>query len=257
MDLKEAITYLIRTGEQKIKVEFLQHPSLPRTLFVRDGDALQDRTIPPPDRAAKLTDLSSLLTLALDVVSDDGVEPRRPEFYVNETSVVVLLDGRDRRERITLPLFTSDKWDLLQEIEDEVGRSYTVPNLVKFFRFSLRPPADVLAAVRVVDFQRAMHDGANVAHGNEAMSKRVEAKVMQADKVPESFNVPVSVFRTAGCMHDDTVEVGVYVNVHGSTIDLHVSGDDMEAARDRALSEIATRIRDRVGDAGRVYLGSP
>lgn len=241
----ETIASQVRRGDAATVTEV---SSRPRHLLISQGGLREWVAKDPPLRAVKVGALSSLIAY-LAPFKD------KAQVFLGPLGAVALLDGDDRRESATLALTPTDAWATLSGWTK--WEQFHPETIVKELR-GLDVPTGVVAALRKLDFKRQSGTKIETEHGKESLGRRVEAEVQGADKVPEFFDVDVSVFAEDGCRRVVTVRVEVYLNVKEETVDLRVTEDRVQRAVAEVLEDIADSIEAHKEMAGvRVFMGAP
>lgn len=250
--LAEFLDRLVGLAKSAHKVDVHNIPQLPRTVFIRVGDVLHEHDVPPPWRQHDLAGLGDLVA----ALTDKGIAPR-PEVYVSPREVVALLDRDDRRERITVRLEETKRWQLIAALQ--TPRAMQPKEAVKLLRLELHGGnvEHMIQALSRIDFVRTSSGRTNVEHGRETLGRSVEAAVQQANDVPKDFQLAVPVWSTSGFSRFSVnVQFGVYLDLEGQAVELRVLADEVERARNQALAAVVDELRAQL-DGVQVFLGSP
>lgn len=246
--IKEAIQLLLQRGELDAAFQVQTFERLGKAYIVQGG-VHTEIPLPPEPRDHELHDLR-------DFASFVKGHPQA-EVFIDYDEIRAFLDGGERRDKVSMPLITSVRWDDLSNISEH-WPAYEPPALQQTLRRMGGVPQDVLDALRTVDFEaveRATYTGAS---GRESMGRRVEAAAIagQGVTIPTSWQQPVSVYRTPGCVLPAFVTVELYLDAAKKRVQLGANLDELAGVRADAQSAIQGRLREWVGHE-RVYLGSP
>ena len=251
--LAEFFDRIVGLAKGAHKVDFHTHDKLPRTVFIRHGDELLEKDLPPAVRAAQLCGFDDLVAAASDLQI-----AARPEVYVSAAGIAVLLDRADRREAITVPLAPSKRWQLVESLQQP--KVMQPKDAVKMLRLDLHGGnvAHVIQALSRIDFTRSSAGRTNVEHGRESLGRSVEAAVQQAESVPQQFTLAVPVWSTAGFSRFGVqVEFGLFLDLEAQAVELRVLADEVERARNLALAAVVGELRAQLPAGTPVFLGRP
>lgn len=251
--LAEFLREVVGLAGKAKSVEFHTNPSLPRTVFVRHGDELKELPVPAAQRSHKLADFDSLV----EAITDDKIASD-PEVYVAQDSIVALLDRSDRRARVSVALATSHRFNVCEKLETPAR--LTPKDAVRLLKLELHGGTHdpVTQALSRIDFKRAVGAASDLAHGRETLGRSVEASVQQAKDIPEQFTVAIPIWTTQGFQqYVQHVTFGLYLDLEGQVVELRVLSDECEAARNRALQQVAADLRKSLAGAAPVFLGVP
>lgn len=254
--LKEFIQSIRDLALEAERPFILKDPELPHdaTLVAFKGK-LEKIARVRPDRTEKLEDVGSFAKCVADFGAADL---KRTVFVGIEEAVCVY--GDDRFDRTRLPLKVTDRWRALLDL---YARDFTPKEAVQFLRFVLHAAGadSMITALRVLNFEELKRVGSTVQHGRESLGRSIEAKVEQADRVPEQFRASVQVFRNAGLREIIAqVDVAVYLDVEKQRVRLVPLADAITSAFDTALWEAARKIEDVLEEAevvAPVVMGEP
>lgn len=250
--LAEFLRAVVDLGQKAKAVDFASVPSLPHTLFIRHGDELITKDVPPAERAHQLEDFDGLV----EALTDAAIA-KAPEVYVSANRIVGLLDREDRRARVSVDLTESRRFLLCSELE--TPRRMQPKDAVRLLKLELHGGTHdpVTQALSRIDFKRAVGGATDVGHGRETLGRSVEASVQQAKDIPEQFTVAVPIWTTQGFQgYVQHVTLGLYLDLEGQTVELRVLSDECEAARNRSLAQVATDLRKAMPGVP-VFMGVP
>ena len=228
----------------------------PRVLLLRTpGGELVERSIDPPLRDWEVADFDSLIQVIQ--------EQADPVVFVGDDSVEVLLDEDDRRERCSLSLSATSRWNEVLRLECE-ERRFGPRDAVRWLRFQMHSMGDGLAklgaALSRIDFERKSSGQHVSEHGRESLGRSVEARVQKPEEVPESVVMRVPIWTTGG-LEDvvQAVRLGVFIDSEEEKVGVRVLADETDAALARARRVVAQRILAALGEDANVpvLLGEP
>lgn len=252
--LAEFFDRVVDLGQQAKQVELVTHEAFPRRVWIRNGSALDPHDAPPADRDPSLRGFDDLVAL----LQDSTIAPA-PEVYVGPECVTAYLDRNDRHQRADVNLHWSKRFTKCVELEKAPAKMQP-KEAVKMLRLELHGGNvdHVIQALSRIDFVRTSAGKTDVAHGRESLGKSVEAKVQQADTVPQSFTLGVPVWATHGfSRYSVQVEFGVYLDTDAQVVELRVLSDETERVVGLAMSAAAADLRAALGDNVPVFIGKP
>lgn len=235
--LAEFFDRIRRTVLESAEAKFVVDPNNPRRSYLVQGDQHWPIDAPAPLREHSAANLATFLDLA----NDRSIAPK-PVIWADDTGARLVLDDDDRREVVTLHLVPSRGLVELATLRD--AKAFAPRDLVRWLRFSLPFPGTelLLQSVRSIDFARAATGTSRTEHGHETLGRTVEARVQQADKVPESIRVTVPFWAPGGPTCDVTIVVGVHLNAEGQVIELQLLPDQIAAAEAAAARALVADI---------------
>ncbi len=251
--LAEFITKIVDLGQRARQAEFHEHEQVPHRLWLRNGEKLEEVSVPPPLRQHTLAGFDDLVR----ALKNPNIAPR-PEVYVSACGIAAYLDGSDRREVVTVPLQESARFQLCARLQQQPAK-FQPKDLVKMLKLEFHGGnhGHVVQALSRIDFVRTSSGRTNVAHGKESLGRSIEAAVQQAEDVPERFTLHVPIWTTPGFSRfSGGVEFGVHLDLEGQTVELRVLSDEVERVRILALQAVVAELVDRLIEAP-VFLGAP
>jgi hypothetical protein len=234
-DFLEKIRELAKRGDS---VQIATHDGLPDSVFVRHGDSLEVKDVPPSRRTHTVQGYEDITKAVNDPMCSDG------EIFHDHAGISLHLNRGDRRDTIRLPLNHSERWAKLESMRG--GGKGTVRDVIRTLRFDLHGTGieSVIQALSKIDFTRKSDGGASVSHGRESLGQSVEASVQQADSVPETFVVHCSVYTNPGFRELTAVEVtcGIYLDLQNEQIEIRVLADELSKAENAAQTAIGAKL---------------
>lgn len=239
--LKEAMEFLLGQGAERDRARVVRIPGVHRRVWMDTNDGgPSEIDIDPPLRSDTVATVSDIV----EVIESAG----NPEVWVGNGSTVVLLDRKDRRERVTCLHPESDRFRTLRGL-DSVTREFTPAEAIRFLRFEL--PGDhaapLIDTLRTVDFTRKSDGRATTEHGRESLGRKVEAQVQGQSAIPETFSVSVNPWGFPGAFSiGAVVAVGIHIDVTKERIVFGVLPDEMANAVFDAREQLFEKIKSSI-----------
>lgn len=237
--LAELLAKLTELAKVGATPSVLSHTMDPRRAFVVANGACQEIVVPPPLRNHQLEDLPSFLSF----VADEGICPN-PEVYQDADQLVVLCDRNDRRDRGTLKLRRTARWQALVVLTKNLC-AFGQKEVLRYLRHDLAVEGldHVIAALRRLDFTRTSTGRAHVEHGRESLGRSVEAVVQNASEIPESFVVITAPYATLGANQTAEVRLSVELDIENQRVILRVLPDELANAERAIQVQVQNTIR--------------
>jgi hypothetical protein len=222
--------------------------SMPEKVFVAHNGRFEEHARSRKPINGSLVSFESFVEYATSVFDSC-------ELYVDCSGVYLVLDIEDRWELMSMDFQYSSRFVKLMQLGD---RGYSPAQAIRCLQFNLElQNQGVINSLRKINFQRRSDGASTVQHGKESLGKSVEAKVQQAEDVPESFVVNTPVFINPGFRFEATVDVGLFLDLDEECIRFVPSADGIEMARFSAVNQTIAHLRTALGDGPKVYHGSP
>lgn len=251
--LADALKFLSGQAKDTLRIRVEEVPYDPRkALLVKPDGAHEFLDVPAPDRKAELATLASFCAF----LECESRAPN-PEVYVGPDAAYAILDAEDRREKVSFNLVLSEQFRLLESLKG--GRSFSPKAAIRFLRFELPESRaeTLIQGLKNVDFDRRGSGHHHTAHGSESLGKTVEAKVQQADKIPESFVATMRVWSNPGLGGiTERAQVGVHIDPTAEEVELILLPDEYERALWSAREQLADAIRQFCPEIP-VFAGTP
>lgn len=233
-------------------VQITTHKGMPGKVVLSQNGAHEVLDTPPPRRGHMLCGYADVIKAA-----GDPDMTHDPEVYHSSDGITVLLQGEDRRDLVHVPLQHSQRWETLRKLER--GGRFNVRDAVKLLRFDLHGTGveNVVRALSKIDFSRKSDGRTDIAHGKESLGRSVEAAVQQADDIPETFDVSLSVYTNPGMtvFSETRVRCGIYLDVKEEVIEFKILADQMDAAENAAQTSLGIELEGDLPNA-KVFHGS-
>lgn len=248
--------FVDRIGDQERRanlIQFQTHPHLPGKVFVGTDTGVQAHDVPPVPRAGFFHTIDDVVRCAQDLVMAPD-----PEVFVSNEAVVVVLNRQNRHERMTVPLYYTERWTRLAGLAN-TRESLTTAQAIRMLRFELPGTGTerVIQALRRIDFSRTGSGHATVEHGKETLGSAVEAAVQQADNIPETFVVTTPIWSNEGFIEQAEITCGVYLDLVAQKVEIGVLADELSRERNVAIESIKDRLEEKLNDAVPVFSGRP
>ena len=243
-ELLGAVANLVRKGDA---AELKTDPAFPRKAWLVQAGTATELEVPPRDRRYAVEDIETVVGL---------VEAGGALFHtIDEVNLV--FDLQDRRELATMRLHFAERFATVSSMARQPWRC-SPQEAIKKLRFELHAANvdHVVAALRRIDFQRSSSGSSHIEHGKESLGRAVEAKVQQADAIPESFAVRVPVYsnRDLRSIQVD-IQCGIYLDLAEQLVEIRVMPDEISKAIEVAQAEVGAMLAKAAGDAVPVYHG--
>lgn len=217
-----------------------------------DNVAIHD--YPPELRGGQMHGLNDVIAAA-----KDGKVCPDPEVYHDTKQVLILIDRKNRREAIKMPLHLSEHAQLVTKMGIDEGM--TPAQLIQLIRFKLpnvKGAAALVAALRKVDFRRRSDGTRTTEHGRESLGRHIEAEVQGAAEIPEEFTATFPYYSDPGLVNvtEVTVRIGVYIDVENERIHVAPLADELVKAHDKAHAVIGNELRSGL-EGIPVFYGCP
>jgi hypothetical protein len=235
--IRNAMEYVADLVSKAGAVSIKDEPKL-RKVFVRFGENLDIHDYPPVPRRADVRTLDDVA-----VVCGDAAIAPDPEVWVDECGVQIILDRKDRHEAIGMPLGRTCVRAVLETLEDTPYRDGP-RNTVKMLRMELGGVPAIEQALARVDFSNAVVGTAVTEHGKESFGREVEAKVLNVDTIPRSFEIEFQVWQ--GLDYRRTIICLLYIDVAAELIEIRPAPDQLTGAINDAVDELIGDLRQAV-----------
>lgn len=235
------------------KTEVVELDGFPDRVWVNGKETV----IPPPRRTAKFFGLEDLARAIAEM------SPGSAEAYVSSGEIAVFLDAGERRSAVKMELKATDRMALI--IDTEQRKLVATPAVAaRWLReelggAGLRTEA-AAAALSTVKFISAGSAGARVKHGEASLGRSVEHALTDADKVPETFEVPVQIWSNLGLRSIEvSIAMGIYIDPEAERVEIRVLPDQLTPAIAAGVDQAATLLCEAaVGNTVLdVYCGTP
>lgn len=248
----EKIASYVRAGN---RIQTVDHPKLPRTVFMHDGSALTERAVPPADRNYTVDTLDSLV----DMLLAPSIA-KAPIVFVSAAYIVALFDREDRRERVTLRPVLSERMSVALAWEKEGGFDAAPKQAIAVLQneFHGGMHAHVIDALRDLEFVTTDVASSTAKRGDERMARSHEGKVNAVQTVPPTFDLVVPVWSTPGLSQwNGAVRVNLDFDIEKANVSFRVLSDECKRVTDTALLAVHNELRERLGEGIPVFLGLP
>lgn len=252
--LAEFLDRIVGLARGANRLEFQTVASIPRKVFRRNGDLVDELDVPPPERSHSLVGYADFVAAV-----SDATMAKAPEVYVGKGKVVALLDRGDRRETVSVDLMPSKRFQQCMLLESQPVKLQ--PRLaVKFLRFELHGGnvEHVITALSRVDFTRSSAGKQHVDHGRESLGKSVEAAVQQAENVPKDFVVAIPIWTNPGFdRYSANIAFGLDFDFESETVVLRVLSDECTRVTNLAVRAVVSDLQDALPEGTPIFQGEP
>lgn len=230
------------------RVDFHHAPQLPQKIFVRHGDQLLEKDIPPSPRTHKLFGLDDLV----EIVGDTKVCPS-PTVFIDGKSIAVVTNDSDRREILTMPLVRTPQLGALAQrlcfaAEDAAQEIYK--RLV-----GCKGLDSMIADLQTVTFVETTTSDTTKRRGFLSRGKKKVNEMV--DPVAEIFNLRSQLWCNPGLQDFETsIDVHIDIDEADESLTLFVLENELYVAEVNGLDWIKTELKAR-GVTCPVYLGTP
>lgn len=252
--LAEFLDRIVGLAKGAHRFEFQTHESLPRKVFVRNGETITEQLVPPPEREHGLVGFADFVR----AVSDKDIAPA-PVVFADGARVVALLDGDDRRETVEVDLQASRRFLLCQGLEAN-ALTLKARQAVKFLRYDLHGGNidHVIQALCRVDFTRTSAGKSHVDHGRESLGKSVEAAVQQAENVPKEFVLAIPIWTNPGFdRYTANITFGLDFDLEAEAVVLRVLSDECTRVQNLAVRAAIADLQEALPDGTPIFQGTP
>jgi hypothetical protein len=245
---REALELLISTAQQAKRVERLDTSPDGRVAIYDEGGTISEVPIPPPERNHRVRSLADLIAFA--------AECSAAIVWHDRGSVVLILDDRDRRDRVTFELTRFETFVLLsaqtgadhQAVHDQRG-------FVRLLR-DLGADSAVIAPFRRLDWQASVRVTGEHGQTADRLGREIQGSISGTD-LPEDLIIMTPVYAQAGETELQSVRCRIDCQVLEQRLALRPLPGEIDAAYERAQDSIRERLRKGLGDDARIYYGSP
>lgn len=173
----------------------------------------------------------------------------------DRTKVVFVIDDRDRRETVTLPLTTSEHWEILSKLPPAL----TQRDFVRLLRHELAGcvPETLLPAIAKIEVATSSGQRNEINPGRERGSREFAVDLANSGEIPEHFYCQVSVYATAGLRQPRRIKMSLDYSLPPAQVTFQVAPlpDEMEIAMQDAEAELHKLLSESVTCP--VFNGSP
>ena len=252
-DAVAAIERVSREAEKhKDAVKLLQGPD-PRKQYLIRGSEHEEINVPPAAREHRVYTLDDLLKFAVDY--DEAADNRKGDLVVwhNEEGVVLVLDDRDRRDRVTFTLARSAAWLRLCHIASNKEVRFDLKAFIRLLRNEFAVEESRIGPFREINFKLLATANASVTRGKESLGKSIEAEATTgSDDLPEEIEVAVPIYLNAAEGAKYPVRLFLDYDSQDAKIVVTVEADVLEKRQQLHQATIHARC-----DQFRAYYGKP
>lgn len=237
-------------GKQAVKAAGVRvfHPKCEpahRYIALGTDGAIKWQDADPSPRNHVAGDVAGIIELA-NKFADGSVV-----VWYNRKAITILVDDKTRRDKITLPLEFSPQLAYLQAIENSptvrpLSQSEIIKLLRTLFFHCTGHIGDLLTVIRGVRFVTNKSTSSEQRQGKESMGKSIESELTGADKVPETIQLEVPIFKAGALNYVQLVACDLAVDLATEKFLLTPIPGDIEVAITAAEREIGKRLSDEL-----------
>lgn len=252
-ELLDRLVDLVRQGSTPHVTAF---PRLPRRMLVTHVNGETDWIdIPPPKRNVFLYGFADLIVALMD----SKICPN-PEVYITSERIQVFADRDVRDDILTVNLQTSQRFKLCHRLESpREGELFVRPvkDVLRMLRNGLHGTgADGLAAkLSALQFRVTKGQDVSIAHGRESMGRAVEAEVVEAESLPQEWELSVPIWANVGFSgYRGLVKLGIELDFESAGISLSVLSDQCHRAMNDAMAQVKEDLEKALPEPGTTVL---
>lgn len=210
--------------------------------FLFNGEVL---TVPisPHTRDHRVDNINDLITAVK--LYDQG--RKAGSLWHNPTGLVYLIDDADRRERIWMPLITSEHWDIVKGLsERRLGQA----DFVRILRHELHGcvPDTLLPAISKIEVATSSGQRNEINPGRERGTREFAVDLANSGEIPEHFYCQLSVYSNVGLRTNRQIKMGLDYTLPPAQVTFRVAPlpDELEIAEQDAQAELHALLVDAV-----------
>lgn len=248
---KEALEYLISTGQKAREVRFVGLTPDGRHARFDVAGELKEVIEPPPVRAHRVYSLADLINYVIDTASD-----HETVIWYSRQAVILMLDDADRRDRVTFDLRLSEIFHHLVQLHEDLDPgSLDQRGFVRLLR-NLGIEAALIAPFRRLDWTTHMASVGETMPGRDRLGKDVQANVAGISDLPEDLIVSTPVYREIGERELVHVRCRIETFPLEQRLQIRPFPGEIDLAFEQAMGSISERLREGL-DNQSIYYGMP
>ena len=224
----------------------------PRKVSYVIGETLHTVDIPPPPRGHVTDTLYSFLESAKHYGDKSGV------VWHNERDVYLVIDDKDRRDTIHLPLRKSEQFSTLEKL-DEARVGLSQRDFVRLLRHDLAGAVsdELRPAISKLEFVGTSGVKSDISPGREHGSREFANDVK--GEIPETFLATVSVYANTGLRQPRGIKLSLDYKLPPGEVSFTVKPlpDEIAIAIQDAQSELHDLLVKELGKGIKVFAGTP
>ena len=256
---RDALELLQTTAQEAQRATLLPVPGDGRTAYVDKGAEIQTFPIPARPREHHVGSLSDLVNYAVHAseVANNLVVWHGP------SSVVLLLDDSDRRDRVIFDLGFASRYEVLRTLAKD-RTAFRQADFIRLLRIDLAlDNVAVVAQFRRLDFSFDKQGSGTIGHGSDRVGKTILAEVRGVADLPEWLDVSVPVYQQTGERDEYIVRCLLEIDAINERFYLIPQQDALQEALDKAQESIYVRLEEGLKSINKesvvipIYYGTP
>jgi len=188
--IREAMTWLAELKSTSLEPLKLVDREDRKVYMARDG-VLHDVPIPA---APARHEVYTLEDFAIAVNRWGG---ERSCVFHSEPRVVLVIDDKDRRELVSMPIRTTQVWDRVLKLKDD---TFDQRGFLRLLRFELASiiPSPLVAAIQKIEVVTSGNQRSEMAPGRERGTREFAADLANSGEIPDRVTCMVPVYLVDG-----------------------------------------------------------
>ncbi len=244
--LSEALMTLFDTGAKAKASEVITLHKRPDKAWINTNGDLIEVEIPPDPRQHTVQSLDDLLRFHAGCID--------PVIWHNTTSCTLVCNDKTRRDSVRLPLCQSRE---LLALLEYTGHAHDQKTLVRGLREGLGVDPAVVAQFRKLNWRSDSLGSGEVTATKDRMGKAISSEVSGVAELPEELTVMIPLYSTIGERHRYDIRLLLEYDTTNQLIRVATAPDAIDVALIAHQLDIATRLRDWLGDDAKIYFGTP
>lgn len=247
--IREALALIQETTRKADAAEFVDIPGDGRSCYVQLGGQITQFTVDPPCRHHLVHTLDDLIAAAELAAGDAPLT-----IWHGLSEVVLILDDRDRRDRVTLKLQFSRAYQTLHALDTE-PRPLDQKTFVRTLRFDLGVDKADVAPWRRLEWKSTGSAVGEVEKGRDRMGRDIAAEAQGIQELPDSLLVQIPVYDQKGCRDAYPIRCDIEIDAPAQRIIFRPVPGEMQVLMDMAQASIHEALQSV--ENAKVFFGSP
>ena len=249
MMLQEALELIQQTAVKAAGAEIIPIDNDGRMEAVSIGGEIREIAVSPPLRKHIVHTLDDIINYVKTGSNHD------PVVWHGENAVTLILDDGDRRDRVTLPLTKSGKFETMAKLAKEQPW-LDQKSFIRLLRFDLGlDNLKVVAPFRRLQWETGAKVDSQVNRGDAKIGKSIVEKVEGVDQLPDEIDVPTPVYSESGEREEYLVRCGIEIDAANQRFQLVPLPDELARIVDLAHASIRRRLESSLQCP--IYYGNP
>lgn len=232
--IAEITQLAVEAAGEKREPTFTPIPGTDRRTVLAFGNEKEVMHIDPPDRKATVRTLDSFVAAMSDLTGESTLAT----VWHSDSAIIGLLDDKDRRETVTLPLTFAMQFNAIRAIDSQPAvlehRAF-----IRFLNITMRGTGvdTVVPQFRDLRFRQEGHGQSRLKHTDQSVGREISQEVQGTGDLPEQivFNVPI--YANYNMRWAVDITVAIEIDIQNEKFILHVPGDQIREAIDRVHEE--------------------